>query len=67
MSDDSAVNMDIWGADAATNRAGVDHCVAIDTQAFGLMWTDRYCSDKYAFVCQTKSLAELTGGGEGEA
>ena len=59
--------MDIWGADAVTNRAGVDHCVAIDTQAFGLMWTDRYCSDKYPFVCQTKSLAELSGGGEGEA
>jgi len=62
VSDESAVQMTIWGSDAATNRNTVNHCVAIDSQSFGLMWTDRYCSDKYTFVCQTKSVAELAGG-----
>ena len=52
--------------DIAGGRASVNHCVAIDVQDLDgsptLFWTDRYCSDKYSFVCQTKSLAEILAG-----
>ena len=58
LSDESAVDMAIWGTDAATNRATVDHCIGIHTQTtFGMMWTDRYCSDKYAYVCEKATYA----------
>eukprot|EP00093_Oithona_nana_P001714 01714.XXX_3364_4474_1 [CDS] Oithona nana genome sequencing. len=55
VSDETEVDMAIWGTDAATNRVTVDHCIGIHTQSFGMMWTDRYCSDKYTYVCETQT------------
>ena len=55
MSDDSVVKMDIWGPDVASNRLKIDHCIAIYYQSFGLVYTDRFCNDRYFFVCQSKS------------
>ena len=46
------MSLNIFGTDQAANRDGVDHCVAIDNQDFGLMWADRYCTDKRVFVCE---------------
>jgi len=57
VSDGTTVVLDIFPN--AASRPSVNHCVAIDSQSFGLMWTDRYCTDKYSFVCQTKTVAEL--------
>jgi len=57
VSDGTTVLLDIFPNTAS--RPGVNHCVAIDAQDFGLFWTDRYCTDKYSFVCQTKTVAEL--------
>jgi len=52
VSNGNPVNINIWGAGQLTDRSGVDHCVAIDNQEFGLMWADRYCSDQRVFVCE---------------
>ena len=57
LSDESSVDMAIWGTNAVSNRANVDHCIGIHTQSFGMMWTDRYCSDKYAYVCEKATYA----------
>ena len=51
------MDMAIWGTNAVSNRANVDHCIGIHTQSFGMMWTDRYCSDKYAYVCEKATYA----------
>ena len=59
VSDDSIVKMDIWGPDVASNRLKIDHCIAIYYQSFGLVWTDRFCNDRYYFVCQSKTLQEI--------
>ena len=58
VSDDMEVDLEVFpNMDA---RVGVDHCIAIDVQNDALFWTDRYCSDRYTFVCQTKPVASST-------